>query len=536
MTKEISILVPDLGDFEDVDVIEILVKSGDTVALDDPLITLESDKATMDIPAPAAGQVASLHVTVGEKVSQGSVIAMLITDDPPVVVAAETKGPVDATPAGAAAAKKPAGGETLVVKVPDIGDFEAVDVIEILVKPGDTVAPEDPLITLESDKATMDIPAPASGRVGEIKVAIGDKVSEGDPIAILVDTGTPAGGEAPAPEVQTETEVPAEKTPAEPRRRPAPAAPETAETVGTSASARAYASPSVRKFARELGVDVGLVKGAGRKGRILKADVTAFVKEVVSGHRLAGRDGIGLPQAPPVDFSKFGPIESKPLSKIRRLTGKNLHRSWLTVPHVTQFDEADITDLEAFRKSKLDTAQQHGAKLTLLAFLVKAVVVVLEKFPEFNASLSPDGESLIYKNYFHIGVAVNTERGLVVPVVRDADKKGLYDLAIEIRDLSIKARDKKIAPAEMQGACFTISNLGGISGTGFTPIINSPEVAILGVSPAVMKPVYLDGDFEPRLILPYALSFDHRVVDGVAAAQFTQYLGTVLSDIRHILL
>jgi len=432
------------------------------------------------------------------------------------------------------------------VKVPDIGDFEEVDVIEILVAVGDSIAIEDPLITLESEKATMDIPAPQAGTVAEISVALGDKISEGTVIVIIdAEESSPAAGNnadaeitAPAPETIAETPPPSATDDNRGDAAPAPAkeavaaVPES-EHLGRTPS---YASPSVRKFARELGVELSRVDGSGRKGRITKPDVKAFVKARLTSAGGDNATGFVVPAMPAIDFSKFGPVETHELSKIRQLTGQNLHRSWVTAPHVTQFDEADITDLEAFRKAKLDDAAEHGVKLTLLAFLIKAVVVALRKYPDFNASLSPDGRSIIRKQYFHIGIAVNTERGLVVPVLHDADKKGLYDVAGELREISVKAREKKLAPGDMQGGCFTISSLGGVGGTLFTPIINVPEVAILGVSPSVMKPVYSGDEFVPRLMLPYALSYDHRVIDGVAGAQFTSELATVLGDIRHILL
>ncbi len=425
------------------------------------------------------------------------------------------------------------------IKVPDIGDFKGIPIIEIAVKPGDPVRKEETLITLESDKATMDIPSPAAGIIKKVLIKIGDKVSEGTPIMILEESGAataPASEQKPAP--QKETTIPAPVAASStPEPRPAPQTPIGSEMVGISHSAKAHASPSVRRFARELGVDLGLVYGKGPKGRILKEDVKGFVKSMLSGNKLSNTGGaFNLPEVTPVDFSKFGEIESKPLTRLKRLGGQHLHRSWITVPHVTQFDEADITDLEEFRKSKLESANKKGVKLTLVAFLVKAVVDVLQQYPEFNSSLSPDGESIILKKYFHIGVAVNTDNGLVVPVIKDADQKGLFDIAVEMSRLSDKAREGKLSPSEMQGGCFTISSLGSVGGTFFTPIVNAPEVAILGVSRAAMKPVYQDGSFVPRLILPFALSYDHRVIDGVAGAQFTQHLSTVLSDIRHILL
>ncbi len=443
-------------------------------------------------------------------------------------------------------------GQVIDIVVPDIGDFESVEIIEIAVKSRDKVNLEDTLITLESDKATMDIPSSAAGIVKEILINVGDAVSEGTLILKLEDDESQAG--------QTDTEqadVRVDKTGGEagktgqpvtaadedispPKKigpKPAPTAPIGAQTIGSSDSSKAHASPAVRKFARELGVDLGLVRGSSRKGRISKDDVMAFTKSVMSGNRVFDRSaGFALPEIPPVDFSKFGPIETRPLSRLKRLGGQNLHRSWINVPHVTQLDETDITELEAFRKSKKSEAERHDAKLTLLSFLIKAVVVALKKFPEFNSSLSPNGEELIYKKYFNIGIAVNTEQGLTVPVVKDADKKGLFDLAKELAELAQKARDKKLGPADMQGGCFTISSLGHIGGTGFTPIINTPEVAILGVSRAAIKPVYMNGKFEPRLVLPYSLSYDHRVIDGVAGAEFTRTLGEILTDIRDILL
>lgn len=430
------------------------------------------------------------------------------------------------------------------IQLPGIGDFKSVDIIEIAVKPGDHVQKEDTLITLESDKATMDIPSPAAGIVKKLLVKTGDKVAQGTPILILDETAGPVTVTPPAPA----QEAPAKKAPVEiiipapdtatgiAAPRSAPRTPTGSEIAGTSHSAKAHASPSVRRFARELGVDLGLVYGSAPKGRILKEDVKGFVKSMLSGNKLTSKGAFALPEVAPVDFSKFGPIESRPLSRLKRLGGQHLHRSWITVPHVTQFDEADITDLEEFRKSRLDAAKKKGVKLTLIAFLVKAIVDVLQQYPEFNSSLSPDGDNIILKKYFHIGIAVNTDNGLVVPVIKDADQKGLFDIAAEMSRLSDRAREGKLTPAEMQGGCFTISSLGSIGGTTFTPIINAPEVAILGVSRSVMKPVYKDKEFVPRLILPFSLSYDHRVIDGVAGAQFTQHLSTVLSDIRHILL
>jgi len=564
MAKQLEVTVPDIGDFEEVDVIEILVAVGDTVAVEDPLVTLESEKATMDIPAPEAGKIADIRVAVGDKISEGGVIVVIETAEagapeaPEEPVTPDTDSQDAATAAAeppaseppAAAAPQPAtaeppqastaGSATVAVTVPDIGDFEDVEVIDILVKPGDSVESDDPLITLESDKATMDIPAPVAGTVTDIRVAIGDRVSEGHEIVILASAAAPApdGSEtraapavaAPAPAAQPE----ADAAPAAPA---SPSAPAPADPRPRADTAPAYASPSVRKFARELGVELNQVSGSGRKGRITKPDVKAHVKSrLAAGTQGGAGGGLSVAPLPTIDFAKFGPIETLELTKIRRLTGANLHRSWVLAPHVTQFDEADITDLEAFRQAKRDDAAAQGVKLTPLAFLIKAVVVALKKFPDFNASLSADGKSIVRKQYFHIGVAVNTDQGLVVPVLRDADQKGLYQIAVELRELTVKAREKKLAPADMQGGCFTISSLGGVGGTMFTPIINVPEVAILGVSPSSMKPVYRDGEFVPRLMLPLALSYDHRVIDGVAGAQFTSELAAVLGDIRNILL
>ncbi len=441
------------------------------------------------------------------------------------------------------------------ILLPDIGEFDGVEVIEISVAVGDVIDVEDTLITLESDKATMDIPSPAAGIVKVLSLSVGDTISEGTVIAVLEttdnkeevttnsnnthdDVGSVKESNETIPTPGQNKPNPSSSNNPEGAQRPAPVTPDGAQLVGESQSAQAHASPSVRRFARELGVDLGLVRGSGRKGRITKDDVKAFTKAVMSDNRVFEKDkgGFALPEIPPVDFSKFGPIETQSLSRLKRLSGQNLHRSWITVPHVTQFDEADITELEDFRKSKRDEAESYGTRLTLLSFLIKAVIVALKKYPVFNASLSPDGENLILKNYFHIGIAVNTEAGLMVPVVKDADKKGLFDLAKELAELAQKARDKKLSPAEMQGGCFTISSLGHISGTGFTPIVNTPEVAIMGISKGSIKPVYQNGQFVPRLILPFSLSYDHRVIDGVAAAEFTRELSHILTDIRDILL
>jgi len=445
------------------------------------------------------------------------------------------------------------------VLVPDIGDFKNVDVIEILVKPGDTVAKEQSLVTLESDKATMEIPSPDAGVVKEIRVKVGDKISEGSPIVVL-EAGEaaarppapvePAPAPAPAPSAR------AASAPVAAAERPEPpmeavlealsqarsvSAPVPAGPGPENGSFKPHASPSVRKFARELGVDLARVSGSGPKGRILQNDVQAFVKGVMgqapapaAGPAAGGALPFALPEWPKVDFAKFGPVETRPLSRIKRISGANLHRNWISIPHITQFDEADITDLEAFRKGASGESEKQGFKLTLLAFLLKASVTALRQHPEFNASL--DGETLVVKKYYHIGVAVDTPDGLVVPVIRDVDRKGVFDLARELAEVSKLARDKKLKPGDMQGGTFSISSLGGIGGTAFTPIINAPEVAILGVSRSTMRPVFKDGQFVPRLMLPLSLSYDHRVIDGALAARFTSYLSSVLSDIRRSLL
>lgn len=436
-------------------------------------------------------------------------------------------------------------GNTVEVKVPDIGGFEGVEVIEVLVGPGDQVEQEGSLITLESDKASMEIPSPQAGTIKELKVKLGDKVSEGEVIAIMeaAEAGTQAKNEPQAPGPVAE----APKAPPKPATSPAPQAEEKAAglkpgqpvprpsptaNIKPESFKKAHASPAIRRFARELGVDLTLVEGSGAKGRILKEDVQGFVKRTLS----QPGGGLGVAPMPEIDFSQFGEIETQPLTKINKLTGQNLHRNWVTIPHVTQFDEADITELDAFRKQLAGEYKDKGVKVTFLAFLIKAVVSALKAHPRFNASLDADGENLILKKYFHIGVAVDTPEGLVVPVVRDADRKALIDIAAELMDISERARERKLKPADMQGGCFTISSLGGIGGTMFTPIVNAPEVAILGVSRAKMQPVWNGEAFEPRLVLPLALSYDHRVIDGAAGARFTSFLSGLLSDMRRMLL
>jgi pyruvate dehydrogenase E2 component (dihydrolipoamide acetyltransferase) len=525
-----EVLVPDIGDFKQVDVIEILVKPGDAVSAEQSLITLESDKATMEIPSPTAGVVKELRIKVGDKVSEGTAILVLEAGSE-ASRGASAQPPAPATPAPSAPVK-PAAGAVRRVDVPDIGDFKDVDVIEILVKPGDTVAAEQSLISLESDKATMEVPSPAAGVVKEILLKVGDKVSQGSPILVLEEAGTATAPAKmppapPAPDMARTVEMPI------PARTP----PVPAEiTGGGPAGFRPHASPSVRKFARELGVDLARVTGTGPKGRILQADVQAFVKGALTQGAAAppAVGGLSVLPWPQVDFAKFGPIEARPLSRIKKISGANLHRNWVMIPHVTNNEVADITDLEALRVQLNKENEKSGVKLTMLAFLVKACVAALKKHPEFNSSI--DGDNLVLKRYYHIGFAADTPNGLVVPVIKDADKKGVMEVAKETGELAKQAREGKLKPADMQGGTFSISSLGGIGGTSFTPIINAPEVAILGVSRAAQQPVWDGKQFAPRLMLPLSLSYDHRVIDGALAARFNAYLAELLADFRRAML
>ncbi|PWB18885.1 dihydrolipoyllysine-residue acetyltransferase [Comamonas sp. JNW] len=559
----IDIQVPDIGDFAEVGVIELLVKPGDTVAKDQSLITVESDKASMEIPSSHAGVVKEIVVKIGDKVAEGSVIIKLEAADAADAAAAAAAAPAAPAPAPAAAATAPAAAPTpapqaaaapaasgpVEVKVPDIGDFKDVAVIELLVKVGDTVTEEQSLFTVESDKASMEIPSPAAGVVKELKVKIGDTINVGDLVAILEGSAAAAPASAPA------TQAPAAAAPASAASAPVPAAaPVAAPAAAVPAhnptvppsGAMPYASPSVRKFARELGVPLDEVKGSGNKGRITADDVQAFTKQVMAGAvqtkaqaakaPAGGGSGAGLDLLPwpKVDFSKFGAVERKDLSRIKKISGANLHRNWVMIPHVTNNDEADITELEAFRVSTNKENEKSGVKVTMLAFVIKALVSALKKFPEFNTSL--DGDTLVYKQYFNIGFAADTPNGLVVPVLKDADKKGIIQISAEMGELAKKARDGKLGAADMQGGCISISSLGGIGGTHFTPIVNAPEVAILGLSKSAIKPVWDGKQFVPRLMLPLSLSYDHRVIDGASAARFNAYLGQVLADYRRIIL
>jgi pyruvate dehydrogenase E2 component (dihydrolipoamide acetyltransferase) len=551
----VEIQVPDIGDFDEVGVIELLVKPGDVVKAEQSLITVESDKASMEIPSSHAGVVKELRVQVGDKVKQGSVVLAL-----EVAGATETPAPAVAAPAPAvmppAAAPAPmaapaAASGPVEVRVPNIGDFKDVAVIEVLAKPGDTIELDQSLFTVESDKASMEIPSPAAGVLKELKVKIGDTVNIGDLIALLEGAASAA---APAPVAA-----------AAPAQAPAAASVAPAVAVAAASAAAAasvavpahqpgaptaglpHASPSVRKFARELGVPIDEVKGTGPKGRITQDDVQSFTKQVMGGTAqtkaqaakapaVSGGSGMGLELLPwpKVDFAKFGSVERKDLSRIKKISGANLHRNWVLIPHVTNHDDADITDLEAFRVQFNQENEKSGVKVTMLAFMIKAAVAALKKFPEFNSSL--DGDQLVLKNHFHIGFAADTPNGLVVPVIRDADKKGIVQISQEMGDLAKKARDGKLGPADMTGGCFSISSLGGIGGRYFTPIINAPEVAIMGVCKSSLEPKWDGKQFAPRLMLPLSLSWDHRVIDGAAAARFNVYFASLLADFRRIVM
>ena len=541
-SQTIEVTVPDIGDAADVDVIEILVSVGDEVQAEDGLITLETDKATMDVPCPQAGKVVELKVKEGDKVSEGSLVLLL-----EVGGAAEASAPAaEAAPATAAApaaeASAPAADEEIEVTVPDIGDASDVDVIEVLVSEGDTVAIEDGLITLETDKATMDVPSPKAGVVTKLLVNTGDKVSKGSKVCILKVQGA-AKPAAPAPQPAASAPAPAAKAP-EPGKPKPPPVPHHPSAGNKPKTGKVHASPSVRRLAREFGVDLAEVSGSGPKNRILKEDIQSYVKYELSrpkatpGAVASGNGGLQVLAQPKVDFSKFGEIEEKPLTRIQKISGPNLHRNWVTIPHVTQFEEADITDLEAFRKEQNAIAEKRklGVKITPLVFMMKAAADALRAYPIFNTSLGESGETLIQKKYIHIGIAVDTPGGLVVPVVRDVDKKGIYELSEELMEISKKARDGKLKAADMQGSCFTISSLGGIGGTGFTPIVNAPDVAILGVSKSDIKPKWNGKEFEPRLTVPLSLSYDHRVIDGAVAARFAVHLKNVLEDLRQLIL
>lgn len=554
-----EILVPDLGGAESVDVIELNVKPGDQVILDQGIVTLESDKATMEVPATAVGTIKELRVKIGDKISEGHCVAIVETES---VGAAASEIEVKRwenegghLPESTTSSNNTTLSQTLDITVPDLGGADKVDVIEINVKPGDTVDVDQGIVTLESDKATMEVPSPFAGMIKEIVVKVGEKLSEGQKVATIEILGVTNDSISQERASMRSTSLPSMvRTSFEngvaSNSRPLDTLLSSQRATGTTATitheiqqltktaeasainANFHATPIVRRIASEFGVDLSRVKATGSKGRILKEDVQLYVKQQLVIAQNGGKGGFSLPEMPVIDFSKFGETETQALSKIKKLTGTNLGRNWIVVPHVTQFDEADITDVEAYRKAQKAEADSKGVKLTPLVFIMKAVVEALKAFPRFNASLSPDNQSLILKKYFHIGVAVDTPDGLVVPVIRDVDQKDIYALAKELGDISEKARQGKLLPKDMQGGCFTISSLGGIGGTAFTPIVNAPEVAILGVSKSQMKPVYQDGNFVPRLMLPLSLSYDHRVIDGAEGARFIICLSKVLGEIR----
>ncbi len=591
MANLIDIIVPDVGE-DEVEVIEILVAEGDSVDVEASIVTVESDKASMDIPCTEAGTIKSLKVKVGDKIKQGDVLGQMESgaadskddeskseeikadnskkedsksDDSKKegVSSDDSKSESSKSEESKPAKSKSSGSKTIEVTVPDIGDATDVEIIEILVAEGDTVAAEDGLITLETDKATMDVPAPEGGKIASLKVKVGDKVSKGSLVLMLEIEGAEADSSDDDTESSSEESSDAASksedsssessskssdtgsTPAQTQK--APPVPHHPSAGGKVSAGKVHASPSVRRLAREFGVDLTQVEGTGRKNRVQKEDVQSFVKYELSRPKMnpgssagSGNTGGGLQvlAQPKVDFSKFGEVEEVPLTRIQKLSGPNLHRNWVTIPHVTQFDEADITDLEEFRKEQNAIAEKRklGVKITPLVFMMKAVADAMKEYPAFNSSLSESGEALVMKKYFHIGIAVDTPGGLVVPVVRDVDKKGIMEISKELMDISVKARDGKLKSADMQGSCFTISSLGGIGGTAFTPIVNAPDVAILGVSKSEMKPKWNGKDFEPRLMLPLSLSYDHRVIDGAMAARFAVHVSGALSDLRRILL
>ena len=552
-----QILVPDVGEAEDVEVIEVLVSVGDSINADDSVVVLESDKASMEIPSPMAGVVKSIAVKEGDTVDEGSLILEL---DTAVSLEIEANDPEAASTSVLPAAKTtdqdvaPAKSEGTADKtiqenveidivVPDVGEADEVVLTEYLVAVGDQVNVDDSLVVLESDKASMEIPSPFAGTVAALRVEVGLQVQEGDVLISLI--AKPSSGATLAPLVSVDQAPSAAASLAKAAQAPhetsSPAQSGQATSAGQASvqpsGKNVYAGPAVRKIARQFGVELGLVKGTGRKGRVLKEDVQAYVKKQLASPASSGASsGAGIPPIPSIDFSKFGETELRPMSRIKQATAKNLHRSWLNVPHVTQFDEADITELEIFRKTQNAELVKSGQKLTPLAFMVAACVSALKQFPQFNASIEPDYKNLILKKYYNIGVAVETPDGLVVPVIKDADKKGIVELATETATLAQQARDKKLPIDSMQGATFTISSLGGIGGTQFTPIVNAPEVAILGVSKSKMTPVWNGDKFEPRMMLPLSLSYDHRAIDGAEAARFTNYLSAVLADLRRMLL
>jgi len=541
----VELRIPDIGGHSDVNVAEVYVKVGDVIKVDDNLLMLETDKATMEVPAETAGVITEILVQVGSKVNEGDVVIKVQAEGAGNAAAAPVSQPAPATPVAAAEETKPAlvagGTQVVPVLVPDLSGHSDVAIIEIAVKVGDSIKEEDTIMTLETDKATMEVPSTATGVIKELKVAVGGKVSQGDLIMLVETSGEASNATSSAP-------APQPAAPSVPQAQ-APVAPVTsgsntaapAVKVDETAFAKAFASPAIRKLARELGVDLGKVKGSGAKGRIIENDVKSFVKGVMTGQisngaAVTGGTGIGLDLLPwpKVDFAKFGSVERKEMTRIKKISSGNMARNWVMIPHVTVFEKADITDMEEFRKQLNEEYKKAEIKVTPLAFLIKASVFALKKFPEFNASI--DGDNIVYKQYYHIGFAADTPNGLTVPVVKDADKKGLVEIAQETSSLAKAARDGKLKPTDMQGGTFTVSSLGGLGSTAFTPIINAPEVAILGVSKSAIEPAWNGKEFAPRLMLPLSLSFDHRIIDGALAAKFTTFLAQVLSDLRRMAL
>ena len=548
--SEQEIKVPDLGGADEVEIIEIIVSEGDSVAEEDPILTVESDKASVELPAPAAGKITKITVKVGDKVKEGDVIGMLSAsgdaggsddaeEDKPEEKAEEKSEARSEDSKPAPKKKKSGGSRTEVVKVPSLDGFDDVPVIEINVAEGDTIGEDDPLVTVESDKATMEIPSPYAGKVGKILVKEGDKLSEGvDLLEMTIEDDGDNEGEAADSGDSAKAESQASKPEKKDSKPEAAPQPQGSTYEPPAPGTKVHAGPAVRKLARELGADLTRVKGSGPKGRIIKDDVHAYVKSQLQQAQQGGgvAVGSGIPGVKLPDFSQFGEIEREGMSRMMAATATNMQRSWLNVPHVTQFDDADITEMEAFRKGQKAAGEKRGVKMTPLPFLLKACAAALAELPQFNVSLDMERKEVVRKKYIHIGIAVDTPHGLMVPVIRDVDQKGLWELAAESAELAQKARDKQLKPAEMQGACFTITSLGGIGGTAFTPIVNTPEVAILGVSKASMKPVWDGKEFQPRLMLPLSLSYDHRAVNGADAARFTNLLTQLLGDIRTLLL
>ncbi len=550
----VEVKVPDIGDFKEVEVIELLVKVGDRITAEQSLLTVESDKASMEIPSSHAGVVQILRVKLGDKVAMGSVVLVLeVAGEGAAAAPASVVAAVAVAAAVAAPAPVASGATTSVnVVVPDIGDFDEVSVIEVFVKAGDTVKVEQSLVTVESDKASMEIPSSHAGMVEQVLVKVGDKVKKGSPLVVLAArSGVAAAPAAPAAVAAAPVAAPV-SAPVVVASAVLPAAPAAvAHAPATLATNLPHASPSVRRTARELGVPLAELQGTGPKGRITPEDVQAFVKAVMAGDTRTAAQTAKAPLAsaaaaaggsafpgllawPKVDFAKFGSVERKELSRIKKISGANLHRNWVLIPHVTNHDDADITELEAFRVQLNKENEKAGIKVTMLAFLIKACVAALKKFPDFNASL--DGDQLVLKHYFHIGFAADTPQGLMVPVIKDADQKGVLQISKEMTELAGKARDGKLSPADMSGGCISISSLGGIGGRYFTPIINAPEVSILGVCKSQLEPRWDGTQFVPRLMLPLSLSWDHRVIDGASAARFNTYLCSVLADFRRVLL